>query len=163
MSPCTAEVGPAVPVSASPVELFGLFFTDDLLATIVRETNRYARQCLPDDKHWATNSNEIRAYLGFCILMGINKLPELRDYWVRDIKLNYAPISTRISRKRFEEITRYLHFVNNKDLLARGEDGYSRLQKIDPVISAIKARCLAVYRPHTQYSIDEAMIPYKGK
>ena len=36
---------------------------------------------------WSTTSDEIRAYIGFHILMGINCLPEIRDYWVKDEKL----------------------------------------------------------------------------
>ena len=42
---------------------------------------------------WSTTSDEIRAYIGFHILMGINRLPEIRDYWVKDEKLHYTPIA----------------------------------------------------------------------
>ena len=94
--------------------------------------------------------------------MGIVRLPELRDYFSKDEKLRYPPIAGRISRNRFEEIARYLHFVNNEELPARGEDGYSRLQKIQPILTAAKHHCLTVYRPHCENSIDEAMIPFKG-
>ena len=33
------------------------------------------------------NKEEILAVLGFSLLMGINKLPNLRDYWKRDNQL----------------------------------------------------------------------------
>ena len=33
------------------------------------------------------NKEEIRAVLGFSLSMGINKLPNLRDYWKRDNQL----------------------------------------------------------------------------
>ena len=49
-------------------------------------------------------------------LMGINKLPEIRDYWSTNEFLCYAPIADRISRDRFEQITRYLHFVDSDTL-----------------------------------------------
>ena len=58
------------------------------------------------------------------ILMGINELPEIRDYWSTDPYLHYDPIASRITRDRFEQISRYLHFVNNEDLPKRGEEGY---------------------------------------
>ena len=77
--------------------------------------------------------------------------------------LHYAPIADRISRDRFEEITRYLHFVDNDILPARGEEGFSLLQKVEPVISHLKAKFKSVYYPHCQCSIDEAMIPFKGQ
>ena len=97
------------------------------------------------------------------ILMGINLLPEIRDYWSVNECLRYSPIADRISRDRFEEITRYLHFVDNESLPSRGEEGYSRLQKVDPIISTLKHQFQAAYHPHCQVSIDEAMIPFKGR
>ena len=104
-----------------------------------------------------------RAYFGFCILMGMCKLPELRDYWSTDPYLHYSPIADRISRDRFEEITRYLHFVDNQQLPARGQPGFSRLQKVEPILFAIKKRLGEVYYPHCQVSVDEAMIKFKGR
>ena len=164
VTPCTELAGPRVPLPHDPLGIFSLFFNDNLVGMIVEETNRYAEQCLQEtDKQWSTNAEEIRAYLGFMILMGINRLPEIRDYWSTDENLRYAPIADRISRDRFEEITRYLHFADNDQLPARGEDGFSRLQKVDPVISILKQRFKAVYYPHSQLSVDEAMIPFKGR
>ena len=163
MAPFAGEVGPAVPTSSNPMELFSLFFDDEVIGTIVRETNRYAEQCLADTtKTWSTNAAEIRAYIGFNMLMGINRLPEIRDYWAKDEKLHYSPIASRVSRSRFEDITRYLHFADNSVLPARGEAGYERLQKVQPIITAMKQRCTSLYNPNAQNSIDEAMIPYKG-
>ena len=40
---------------------------------------------------------------------------------------------------------------------------FSRLQKVNAVISALKQRFKSVYYPHSQLSIDEAMIPFKGQ
>ena len=135
-----------------------------MMSKIVEETNRYAEQCLRGtNKQWSTDAEEIQAYFGFMILMGINKLPEIRDYWSTNKHLHYAPIADRISRDRFEEITRYLHFVDNDILPARGEEGFSLLQKVEPVISHLKAKFKSVYYPHCQCSIDEAMIPFKGR
>ena len=112
---------------------------------------------------WSTDATEIKAYMGFTILMGINELPEIRDYWSLNEYLRYAPIANKISRNHFEEITRYLHFVDNTSLPSRGQEGYSRLQKVEPVIQAMKNNIKMAYYPHCQVSIDEAMIPYKGR
>ena len=49
--------------------------------------------------------------------MGFVDKPELRDYWSRNPRLHYPAISTRISKDRFEEITRCIHFVHNDTLL----------------------------------------------
>ena len=45
--------------------------------------------------------------------MGINRSPSLDDYWKLDSVLHYKPIADRITRERFKEISRYLHFANN--------------------------------------------------
>ena len=133
VAPFTEQAGPRVPLPHDPLGIFSLFFDDQLVGMIVEETNR-------TNKQWSTNADEIRAYMGFMILMGINHLPEIRDYWSTDELLRYSPIADRISRDRFEEITRYLHFVDSETLPARGEEGFSRLQRIDPVITALKDR-----------------------
>ena len=75
----------------------------------------------------------------------------------------YAPIADRISRDRFEEITRYLHFADSDTLLSRDDPGFSRLQRVDPIIDHLKDRFKSVYYPHCEVSIDEAMIPFKGR
>ena len=164
--PCTIPVGPQVCTSRDPLEMFSQYFDDELLSDIVRETNRFAAQCLAaanSDATWETDLAEIRAYLGFMVVMGINRLPEIRDYWSTDSKMHNAFISSHITRRRFEEISRYLHFVNNTTLPLRDEPGFHRLQKVLPIISAMKRKFQENFNPHAQISIDEAMIPFKGK
>ena len=162
----TIPVGPQVSASRDPLEMFSHFFVDDILSLIVRETNRFAAQCLvaanTTTTTWETNLEEIRAYLGFMVVMGVNRLPEIRDYWSVDSKLNNTFISSRVTRKCFEEITRYLHFVDNSRLPFRDEPGFHRLQKVMPIITAMKEKFEGNYNPHPQNSIDEAMIPFKG-
>ena len=50
---------------------------------------------------WETDSNEVKVYLGLCILMGMNKLPDLYDYWSTDEAFQYTPVASQITRKRF--------------------------------------------------------------
>ena len=162
VTPWSEPVGSQVPLPSDPLGLFSLFFHDTPVDLIVKETNRYAEQTLQGtDKEWSTDPSEIRAYMGFLILMGINHLPEICEYWSTNEYLHYAPIANRISRDRFEQITRYLHFTGNDLLPSRGEEGYSRLQ-VDPVIDHLKDKFKSVYYPHCEVSIDEAMIPFKG-
>ena len=157
----TGTPGPTQSLPQDPLEQFKLFFTDEMLEDIVRETNRYAELCRGDNL-WKTNKEEIAAYFGFQILMSIVKEPEIRDYWSRDPRLQYHSISSRISRERFEEVTRYLHFVDNSVLPSRSEHGYNRLQKIQPIIDVVRRQCLEFYEPRQENSVDEAMIPFKG-
>ena len=156
--------GPTTPLSSQPEEIFGLFFTDEIVSQIVTETNRYAAQCLEGKTTtWMTTVEEIQAYFGFYIYMGLVREPEIRDYWSNDETFHYSPIASRISRLRFEEISRYLHFVDNRQLPARGTPEHHRLQRVKPVIDTLRSRCSAIYCPSENLSVDEAMVPFKGE
>ena len=96
-----------MPIPDSPLDVFEMFFSPDLQEKIVKESNRNAEQVMSDEQYRRWNKitvEELRAYWGFCILMGINKLPSVDDYWSRDPLLRYAPIADKISRWRFREI-----------------------------------------------------------
>lgn len=68
----TQPVGPSTYIPNDPLGCFSLFFNDNVIDTIVTDTNRYAQQVLEgQNKQWSTNAAEIRAYFGFAILMGI--------------------------------------------------------------------------------------------
>ena len=132
----------------------------------MEQTNLYANQVMSDEQYakWVhVNEEEIWAYMGFVILMGINHLPALSDYWKMDPTYWYGPIADRITRDRFFEISRYFHFVDNTTLLPRGDPGYDKLGKVRPVIDLLSERFLQNYNPHRENSVDEAMIKFKGR
>ena len=93
INPFTSPVGPTVPISASPMEVLELFFSADLMEKIVEESNRYANQVMGDEQFnkWTkVTVEELKAFLGFHILIGINHLPAVDDYWRRDPLLRYS-------------------------------------------------------------------------
>ena len=166
IQPFTSHVGPTVPIPDSPLELFELFFTADLQEKIVDETNRYARQVMGDVRYtsWTKiTREELKAFIGFSILMGINRLPSLDDYWSKDPLLHYSPISDRIPRWRFREISRYLHFVNNDNLAPRGDPMHDRLGKVRPFIDHLSSKFSSLYDPSQDVAVDEAMIKFQGR
>ena len=106
---------------------------------------------------------ELKALLGFHILMAINYLPSLDDYWRRDPLFHYALIANRITRDRFRELSRYLHFVNNDSLLPGDAPDYDRLGKVQPVVDHLSTKFAALYEPRHEAAIDEAMIKFQGQ
>ena len=93
--------GPTVNISQSLLEVFELFFSDDLLDIIVEESNRYVAQVMGDEHNREWNKithEEVKAFFGFSILMGIDHLPSVDDYWSKDPLLHYAPIADRIPK-----------------------------------------------------------------
>ena len=74
-------------------------------------------------------ADELNAFFGFMILMGLVQLPALSDYWSRDDTFRYGKIADRITRDRFLDIMKYLHFADNLTLPQRRQDGYNKTQK----------------------------------
>lgn len=162
----TSPVGPTQDISSSPLKVFDLFFSPDLIEKIVKESNAYAKTAMGDEKYekWSKITvDELKAFLGFSVLMGINHLPSLNDYWSRDPHLRYAPVADRITRDRFRDISRYLHFVDNDTLVPRGEDGHDRLGKVRPLVDHLSTKFAQAYQPHRDIAVDEAMIKFQGR
>ena len=76
---------------------------------------------------------------------------------------HYSPIADRITRDRFRDISRYLHFVENATLTPRGSPGYDRLGKVRPVIDHLSSRFSDLCDPHREVAVDEAMIKFTGR
>ena len=74
-----------------------------------------------------------------------------------DSTLHYSPIA---DRDRFQEISCYLHFVDNTTLPERGSPGYDRLGKVRPVIVHLSERFTKLYESHREVAVDEAMIKF---
>ncbi len=164
--PFTAQSGPTTPISSDPMELFSLYITDELVEYIVRYSNMYAEQTMTNEEFskWTPiSSKELRAYIGFNILMGLAKLPSINDYWNKSPVFHYSPIASRITRDRFRDIRRYLHFVDNKTLPPPRSPGSDRLAKIRPVLNFVTQKCRTVYLPKRDVSVDEAMIKFQGR
>ena len=58
---------------------------------------------------------------------------------------------------------RYLHFTDNSKLPKHGERGYSKLGKVQVIIDRVNEKLKSVYNLNKEVSIDEAMIPFKGR
>lgn len=58
---------------------------------------------------YEVTENEIAAYLGMSVFMGINRLPSYKDYWSKDAFLGNEGIKSVMTVKRYEKITEYLH------------------------------------------------------
>ena len=81
--PFTSSVGPTIPIPESPLDVFKLFFTSTIMEEIVDQTNRYAEEVMGAEAYvsWKTILEDIRAFIGFSILMGINQQSSMDDYW----------------------------------------------------------------------------------
>ena len=140
-----------------PIDFFKLFWTDNITQTLVEQTNLYSVQ--EQDKNISTCAKDIEHFLGMHILMGIMKLPDYNLRWAAETR--YTKIADVISNKRFKQLRKYVHVVDNitKDKPGNKND---KLFKIHPFIEAVRENSMAI-EPEPVHSIDEQIIPAKTK
>ena len=57
-------------------------FSEDFVQHMVRETNKHAELMKAKSTLWtSTTVEEMKAYIGICLLMGVTVRPEYKDYW----------------------------------------------------------------------------------
>jgi len=66
----------------TPVELFELFFTDEIINLLVDETRNYTlfKNCFDQN----ITCDDIRCFIGILLLSGYNQVPSKRHYWEQD-------------------------------------------------------------------------------
>ncbi len=167
IKPFSGTAGPTVPIPESPLDIWRLLYTSDLIDTIVEESNRYAAEVMGPEKLAKWRPITVRdheAFLGFTILMGLVSHPSVPDYWKKDSKYHYPPIADKISRDRFREISRYLHYVDNSTLSSRhGTSEYDKLGKVRPLLDHLQRTFASIYNPGQDVAVDEAMIKFQGR
>ena len=63
----------------SPIDLFELFFDDDVVGYICQQTNKYAME--KGAERWdEVGVDELRSFIGILLLSGYNKLPSRKMY-----------------------------------------------------------------------------------
>ena len=132
----TESIGPTETLPSNPLKMFLLFFTEELIRMIVDQSNLFASLSMSEEQYSKWNkisSEELQAYLGFIIIMGLVPLPSIYDYWSTNKVFHYSPIAEKISRDRFLAIHKYLHFVDNSTLSPYDSNNYDKLGRIRPI------------------------------
>lgn len=95
--------------------------------------------------------------------MGFHTLPSMRLYWSKNSNFFVPRIAKVMSVKRFLKILRFLHLNDNSTMKPRGHPEYDRLHKVRPLITMLTGRFKDNYSPSRYLSIDESMVPFKGR
>ncbi len=159
---------PSVSSQSTPGDLFYRFFTDEVWELIVVETNRYANSFVANNSGsgaWIdTTENELKAFIGLLILMGIVRLPRLELYWSTNYPLINTPgISSIMPRNRFLQLWRFLHLNDNNNAIPYGQVGHDKLFKVRKLLDMLCPLFESEFEIHQSCAIDEAMIPFKGR
>jgi nitric oxide reductase large subunit len=94
-----------------PISLFTMYYTPEIIDTIVQYTNNYQREprdpSRPDAraKQWyPTHAGEIYIYLAIRIYMTLYVQNEISDYWDSRVITPTHYITKYMSRNRFQEL-----------------------------------------------------------
>ena len=106
------------------------------------------------DEFFKREKDEMKAYLGVCVIIGINNLPKLADDWSSDIVICNDGIKQTMSKNRFEEISQFFHLNKSSeepaggDVLGNAHCCYSSKKKISiEGMIAFKGRLFCQYLP----------------
>ena len=157
-----------LPVDAKEVQYFKLYFDGQLLGDIKSETNRYADQLIANPtartktlRDWiATTVDELYAFFALIILMGVVK-KSMKDYWSKRAATRTPFFPEVLSRKRFFQILRVLHFVDNSSVPPGPHS--DRIWKIRPTFDFLVDRFSNVFMPGKNLCIDESLLLWKGR
>ena len=142
---------------ASPLQYFRKFISDEMLTAAVENTNLYSVQ--KDGKSVETDVKELEKVIGVYLQMGIVKMPGVRYYWESETR--YPPVADTIARNRFQKLLTVLHFTDNFSVPDDVKSN-DRIWKLRPWIECFRQNCLKVV-PDENNSVDEMMVPYKGR
>ena len=145
-----------------PIHYFLAFFTMNMVNDLVAQTNLYHDQKCPDnnDNFVPVCAEEIQAYIGVVIAMGLYKLPKIDDYW-RTNGISHMPWFPSIfSRDRFRAVRRYFHLRDNTKRPEKDHKDY-KLYQVYPLISCLTKTFGTLYVPSQNVSIDEMLLGTK--
>ena len=141
--------------SASPIDVFQLMLTGEIVEAIVQQSKRFASQ---KGVNLQLCAEELLAFIAINIAMGMLRLPQMRDYWTRSEVLSTPWFPSIMPRDRFITILRFLHLADSSKQKRKGEDGYDPLYKVRPIVDHLSAVFSKYYQPSCKLSIDEMMI-----
>ena len=133
---------------------------------IVTWTNKSLRK----GRQRPTSLQEIRAWVGIHLMMGLVKINNYKDYWSSHPGLRNKLISQTMKRHRFDALSQHISCNDsdkNPDLIRDKVHRYhakkkSPLHPILPAWDKVRRKCLRNYKPHRELSLDEAMVKYRG-
>uniref|UniRef100_A0A667WLN7 PiggyBac transposable element-derived protein domain-containing protein n=1 Tax=Myripristis murdjan TaxID=586833 RepID=A0A667WLN7_9TELE len=147
----------ALPNADDTREPIQYFFDAELLDTIVQQSNLYCTQKKKNpNSALRLDQNELEQFIGTVVYMSVLHLPRSRMYWSSECRL--VPVADVMSRDRWEEIKKFIHFNDNSNMEANND----KLFKIRPIVDSLLQKFQSL--PQDQMlSIDEQMVPFKGR
>lgn len=140
----------------SPVELFELFFDEEVWSMIVDQTIVYSKS--KGETSFTVTKEELKVFLGILLVSGIVPVSSRRLFWKNSPLTRNEAVYNAMRRNSFEKIMQFIHFADNSTL-----DKADKYAKVRPLVKLISIRFISHFQPEKSLSHDEAMIEYFGK
>ena len=166
VQPFTARPGVALNLTEceTPLHFFSVFMDDTAWNFLVEHTNQYAAVKLaaapPSRRSLYSNwrdvtMEEMKAFVGVILNMGVVQLPDIRDYWRQDETVNLPFFRSIFSHDRFLQIFRLLHVGDIPSP--------NRPSKIEPWLQLLLPKFQRAFTPSKHVAVDESVITFKGR
>lgn len=128
-------------------------------STVVLSVEEYRTKL---QRKTAIQPHELIRFIGLLIARSLEPRREsLSRHWITKVEgaLCRGTFGQFLSRDRFEEITRYIHFNDNSQQATSNDRAF----KIRPVIQALQKTFFRGYRLGAKIAFDEGMIPMRHR
>ena len=174
------QFGPDLPagwdIRSTPLQYFELFFTPQLIEEFVQYTNSYAQlairkkqETIPTylDKQWCLDGSnnvtvqEMRAYLGCCLILSVNPTHQLKHAFSSDPYMCNHGIRSIFTLRRFTKIGQYLCIYDKQNELQRNSPHYDRQYKFKNLVEHLNTVFPRYYKFSEYQAIDESLVKTK--
>jgi hypothetical protein len=142
--------------ATTPLNYLQLFLPFSLMQQLASNTTSYAHFC-GEHYTWYTTPEELYAFIGVHIYMGIVKLPSIRMYWSQSYQQPF--ISSLFNRDRFEQLLRFFRVAPHTQPSLTNNP----LSDVLPLIESLQFTFSRMYLPSRYLTLDEAMVAFKGR
>ena len=126
---------------------------DELINLIFVQSKLHAQQ---NGRKFQTNVREMMTLFSINYIMSINQLPTVQSYWKCGQFIGNEGIRNTMTRQRFKDILRSLHFLDNAKS-DKNEKGF----KIRPLINYFNNSFSNAVSNDELQSVDEHMVKFK--
>lgn len=143
--------------SADPVNLFEIFFDDEVCSFLAQMTEEYAHNT-HGCHDFSVDVADMRCFIAILLLSGYVDVPRWRMLWEVGSETYNPAVAQAMRRNRFDTIKHYLHCSDNSQLTPG-----DKFAKVRPLMSMLNERFLNVAQLEEHLCVDESMVPYYGR
>ena len=140
----TKDLGPNI----KSKDFFNLFIDDNFLDEIAANSIAYAH----------SKGDEISAFFGLNILIGIHSLPQVSMLWESDEFVASEGFKKMMPKHHFFTVSKYIHLSN-----PNSEDASDLLCKVWPLVTLLERKFAEAFVPGKNISVNEGLVKFNGR